>query len=148
MLAVKVCEKYHAISTRVNANGRADWRLCGHALDDATANHLVASIPHARLARCDGSLRYVENHLGSTRTDIPDDGGGWLMAVANPGLDSQWSAVLRLSSLAPSGDRSPADVARTLHGRVKLAATLCNGLIAAYDELLAGEARPPDAATP
>lgn len=55
-------------------------------------------------------------------------------------LRAQWAAVTRLSSLAPTGDQTPADVARTIHGRVRLASTLCDGLLAAYDEVLAGEA--------
>ena len=70
----------------------------------------------------------------------------WLLSVSRVYelqamyLDAQWAAVMRLSSLAPSGKRTPADVARTLHGRVKLASTLCDGLLATYDELLGADA--------
>lgn len=71
----------------------------------------------------------------------------WLLSVSRVYelqamyLDAQWAAVMRLSSLAPTGEQTSADVARTIQGRVKLASTLCDGLLSAYGEVLDGEAK-------
>ena len=86
-MPLKVCENYHAILSCVNAARRFALALAElrATLDDAPAHDLVTAIPDAGLARCDRSLRRIEDDLGATRLSVPDRGRRRLVAVPDLG---------------------------------------------------------------